>query len=190
MKKIIMLCLLFTGCASTPATQFYLLEALNQPQPIINNNEAKLLIGVGPLTLPSVLERKQIVTRSNNAVQLSEFNQWAEPLNNNILSVLVKNLAAFQPNALIKAFPWAAYGEVNYRVIIDISRFDAELGKTCQLEAGWAIMREKDHRIIKNGQVKLSEPLHDMNYSSLVGAMNQLLNQFSQQVSLALKTVL
>ena len=188
MKKLMILCLLLTACASTPPTQFYLLEALNSPQARINNDN-KLLIGIGPLTLPSVLERRQLVTRNNNAIQLSEFNQWAEPLSDNILAVLVKNLAAFQPNALIKAFPWAAYGEVNYRVIIDISRFDAELGKVCQLEVSWAIMREKDHHIIKTGQTKLSEPLHDMNYSSVVVAMNKLLNQFSQQVALALQNL-
>lgn len=190
MKKLLSIIVmsLFTACAGTPPTHFYVLEALNQPAPNVSGSQ-KHLIGIGPLTLPNLLERKQIVTRNNNAIQLSEFQQWAEPLKDNILAVLTKNIAAKQPTALVKAFPWAAYGEVNYRVIIDISRFDSELGKSAQLEASWAIMQEKDHSIIKSGQTHLTKSLPDANYASVILAMNQLLAEFSEQVSLALSGI-
>lgn len=188
MKKLLSLCLLLTACGTTPPSNFYVLEALSQPPAMVSSSN-KLLIGIGPLTLPSLLERKQIVTRANNAIQLSEFNQWAEPLKDNILTVLTKNITAHRPNALIKAFPWAAYGEMNYRIIIDIQRFDSELGKASYLEASWAIMQEKDHQIIKSGQTQLSKPLPDASYASVVSAMNQLLSEFSQQLVLALNSI-
>ncbi len=183
---VVLLGLLWTACAVTPSPNFYVLEALSQPS-VSTTVGKKPLIGIGPLNLPSLLERKQIVTRKeNNTIQIAEFDQWAAPLKDNILAVLSKNIAAQQPNMVVKAYPWAVYGEMDYRVIIDISRFDGQLGQTAYLEASWSIMKEKDHSIIRNGQTKLTQVLNDSNYESVVRALNKLLNEFSQQLSQAL----
>ncbi len=183
---VVLLGLLLTACAVTPSPNFYVLEALSQPS-VSTTVGKKPLIGIGPLNLPSLLERKQIVTRKeNNTIQIAEFDQWAAPLKDNILAVLSKNIAAQQPNMVVKAYPWAVYGEMDYRVIIDISRFDGQLGQTAYLEASWSIMKEKDHSIIRNGQTKLTQVLNDSNYESVVRALNKLLNEFSQQLSQAL----
>jgi uncharacterized protein len=177
---------LLIACASTPPTNFYVLEAISQPS-VSPSSAKKMLIGIGPLTLPTLLERRQIVTRkANNSIELAEFHQWAAPLRDSILAVLSQNLAVQQPNALVKAYPWAAYGEMDYRVIIDISRFDSELGKSATLQASWAIMTEKNHTIIHSGQTRLEQPLDSNYYESVVAALNQLLNKFSQQLALAL----
>lgn len=189
MKKLLGLCIasLLTACASTPPTNFYVLEALSQSSASVVNTK-KPLIGIGPLTLPALLERRQIVTRKdNNTIQIAEFHQWAAPLRDNILAVLSKNIAAQQPNAIVKSYPWNVYGEMDYRVIIDISRFDSQLGKSATLEASWAIMAEKNHTILHNGQTKIQQPLNDANYESVVLALNKLLNELSQQLAVALR---
>jgi uncharacterized lipoprotein YmbA len=165
-----------------------MLEALNQPIITSSTSVKKRLIGLGPLSLPTLVDRKQMVTRDeNNAIQMAEFHQWAAPLNDNVLSVLRKNVAALQPNAIVRAYPWSVYGEMDYRVIIDISRFDSQLGKSANFEANWAIMEEKNHVIISNGQINIQQPLHDTNYASVVQAQNKLLSEFSQQLSAALQ---
>jgi uncharacterized lipoprotein YmbA len=180
--------LLLTACAPTPPTNFYMLEALNQPVGISSTVAKKRLIGLGPLSLPALVDRKQIVTRDeNNTIQMAEFHQWAAPLNDNVLSVLRKNVAALQPNVIVRAYPWSVYGEMDYRVIIDISRFDSQLGKSANLEANWAIMEEKNHTIISNGQTNLQQALNDANYSTVVQAQNKLLSEFSRQLSAALQ---
>lgn len=182
---------LLTACAATPPTNFYLLEARNTTT--VTPNLAitkKMLIGIGPLSLPALVNRKQIVTRQeNNSIEMAEFHQWAEPLTDNVLSVLSKNITAQHPNAIIKAYPWSAYGNMDYHIIIDITRFDSQLGKTANFEASWAIMNEKDHSIIHNGQTNLQQSLHDASYQSVVLALNKLLNDFSEQLSLALHQV-
>ena len=146
-----------------------------------------MLIGIGPLTLPALLDRKGIVTRAeNNSVQIAEFDQWAAPLKDNVIAVLSKNVATLQPNAIVRAYPWSVYGNVDYRVIIDISRFDTQLGKSANLEASWAIMEEKNHTIVSNGQTKIQQPLNDASYNSAAQALSKLLSELSQQISLAL----
>lgn len=187
-----MLCLsvLLTACASTP-TRFYTLESLNRPTAATTTASAKkLLIGIGPLTLPALLDRKGIVTRAeNNSVQIAEFDQWAAPLKDNVIAVISKNVAILQPDAIVRSYPWGVYGNVDYRVIIDMTRFDTQLGKSADLEASWAIMEEKNHTIIGNGQTKLQQPLTDASYNSAAQALSKLLSEFSQQLSRALVQV-
>ncbi|MSP27113.1 MAG: membrane integrity-associated transporter subunit PqiC [Methylococcales bacterium] len=184
-----MLCagLLLTACAETPAPSFYLLESHNLPVIATTTVEKKQRIGLGPLTLPAVLDRQQIVTRTeNHGIQLAEFHQWAAPLKGNVIDVLSKNLEAQQANSIVRGYPWSAYGDMDYRIIIDISRFDSQLGKSANLEANWAIMEEKKHTIVSNGRTNLTQVLNDMSYQSAVLAQEKLLNLFSQQLSLEL----
>jgi len=189
LNRFILLCVsaLLSACASTP-TNFYTLESQSRPPAVTTIASAKkLLIGIGPLTLPAMLDRKGIVTRAeNNSVQIAEFDQWAAPLQNNVIAVLSKNVATLQPNAIVRAYPWSVYGNVDYRVIIDITRFDMQLGKSANLEASWAIMEEKNHTIISNGQTKLQQPLNDASYNSAAQGLSKLLSELSQQLSLAL----
>ncbi len=192
LNRFILLCVsaLLSACASTP-TNFYTLESQSRPPAVTTTASAKkLLIGIGPLTLPALLDRKGIVTRAeNNSVQIAEFDQWAAPLQNNVIAVLSKNVATLQPNAIVRAYPWSVYGNVDYRVIIDITRFDTQLGKSANLEASWAIMEEKNHTIISNGQTKLQQPLNDASYNSAAQGLSKLLSELSQQLSLALVQV-
>ena len=192
LNRFIMLCVsaLLSACASTP-TNFYTLESQSRPPVVTTTASAKKpLIGIGPLSLPALLDRKGIVTRAeNNSVQIAEFDQWAAPLKDNVIAVLSKNVATLQPNAIVRAYPWSVYGNVDYRVIIDISRFDTQLGKSVNLEASWAIMEEKNHTIVSNGQAKLQQPLNDASYNSAAQGLSKLLSELSQQLSLALVQV-
>jgi uncharacterized lipoprotein YmbA len=189
LNRLIMLYIsaLLCACASTP-TNFYTLESQSRP-PVATTatSPKKPLIGIGPLSLPALLDRKGIVTRTeNNNVRIAEFNQWAAPLKDNVLAVLSKNVATLQPNAIVRAYPWSVYGNVDYRVIVDISRFDTQLGKSANLEASWAIMEEKNHTIVSNGQAKIEQRLNDASYNSAAQALSKLLSEFSQQLSLSL----
>ena len=188
--RFIMLCVsgLLTACAATPPAHFYTLEAQSPPPAATTETNAKKpLIGIGPLSLPALLDRRQIVTRAeDNSLQMAEFELWAAPLKDNVIAVLSKNVAALQPNAMVKAYPWSAYGNADYRVIIDINRLDTQLGKSANLEATWAIMMEKNHTLVGNGQAKIAQPLNDASYAGAAQALSKLLARLSQQLSSAL----
>lgn len=192
--RFILLCVsgLLSACASSPPTNFYTLESQSRPPATATSAIAKKpLIGIGPLSLPALLDRKQIVTRTeDNSIQLAEFDQWAAPLKDNVIAVLSENISILQPNAIVRAYPWSIYGNVDYRVIIDITRFDTQLGKWVNLEASWVIMEETTLAIISNGQVKLQSPLNDASYNTVVQELSKLLGEFSQQISLSLVQVL
>lgn len=178
---------LITGCASSPPPHFYVLEAQKLPNTVVATSPNKKVIGIGPISIPALLDRKQIVTRSDQStVEISEFHQWAEPLRDNIASVVTQNLASLQPHNVIRGYPWSAYGSVNHRVIIDIDRFDTQPGKHAILEARWLIMEEKGHIVFENHYSKIEHQLNDATYPSAVKGLNGVLYEFSQQISQAL----
>lgn len=182
--------LLVTACTATPSTHFYILESTGQSPAPVSDPAKQRLIGIGPVTLPSLLERKQIVTRTgNNSIQQAEFHQWAAPLKDNLVQVLTQNLAAQQPNAIFRAYPWSAFGTVNYHVIIDITRFDTTPKQSANLEATWAIMNDQTHALISNGHSRIERPLTDASYTGAVDALGKTLGEFSRQLSVALQQV-
>ncbi|MCX7098652.1 MAG: PqiC family protein [Methylococcales bacterium] len=188
-----MLCVsaaLLTACASTPETHYYTLEAVSSAPISQTATVKKPLVGIGPLNLPALLDRQQIVTRAqNNSLQMAEFDQWAAPLQDNAIAVVSKNVSALLPNAIVRAYPWSVYGNVDYRVIVDITRFDSQLGKSAILEASWAIMAEKNHTVISNGQTAIKQPLTDTSYFSATQALSKLLAGLSRQLALAVVEV-
>lgn len=178
---------LLSACISTSPTQFYVLEPLSEPPSSSTATEKKRQIGIGPVSIPPLLERKQIVTRlPDNSVKIAEFHQWASPLKDNVTQVLTHNLAVLQTGDLIRAYPWSAYGAADYRIIIDIIRFDTRQEQTVNLEANWAIMNEKNHILISNGHTKIEHPLDDPSYPAAVKALNKVLSEFSRELSQAL----
>jgi len=190
LNRLILFCGIgmLTACASTPPTHFYTLEAQSRHPVVTNSTTAKkMLIGIGPLSLPALLDRRQIVNRTeNNTIEMADFDQWAAPLKDNVIAVLSKNIATLQPNMMVRSYPWSVYGNMDYRVIIDITRFDTQRGKSVNLEANWAIMEEKNHTVVSTGQTKIEQRLNNENYNSVAQGLSKLLSDFSQQIALAL----
>ncbi len=179
-----------SACMSTPPPQFYVLESLSEPSPSLTATEKKRQIGIGPISIPALLERKQIVTRlPNNSIKVAEFHQWASPLKDNVAEVLTHNLATLQPNGLIRTYPWSVYGAVDYRVIIDIVRFDSHPDQSVNFEATWAIMDEKNHTLLSNGRSKIEHPMDDSSYPSTVKALSKILSEFSRELAVALGNI-
>lgn len=182
-----MLGLLLTACANAPSVRFYVLEPLSQTAPSTIASARQRTIGIGPVSVPALLERKQIVTRhSGNAVQIAEFQQWASPLQDNLLLALTRNLSTLQPGNIVRPYPWSVHGTVDLQVIVDIIRFDTTPGESANLEANWTIKNETTRNILKNGHSVIKHSLSDSSYPGTVRALSKILGEFSQELSQAL----
>lgn len=188
MKKIFLFCLfLLQGCANAPVTQFYSLEALTPPQTISAKNEKQPLVGISQISLPSALERKQLVSRDlTGQLQLHEQHQWAALLKQNMTEVVAKNLSFQQPHVWFKAHPWSLLGKVDYRLVIDVTRLDIVLGKTIYFSVDWTFLNEKNHAILQHDTIVLTVPLADENVATAVSGLNILLSQLCEKLALNL----
>lgn len=188
MKKIVLFYVfLLQGCANAPVTQFYSLEAITVPQIISKTTENQLLIGISQISLPSALERKQLVTRDKQGqLQLHEQHQWAALLKQNMTEVMAKNLAFQQPHVWFKAYPWSLLGKVDYRLVIDVTRLDIVLGNKIDFSADWTLLNEKNHAILQHNTINLTLPLADENVATAISGLNLLLTQLSEKLALNL----
>jgi len=179
---------LLSACAQTPTPHFYQLVALSPATPAVPTTAKPLSIGVGPVTLPSLSDREEMVTLgAGNTVDIAPFQRWAAPLKANIVQVLQQNMARQLPNDLLRSYPWSAFGDVDQHIVIEIIRFDALLGNTVTLEANWAVMDDATRQLLKSGHTLISLALPDASYAAAALAFSQALQRMGTELATAIK---
>jgi len=172
------------GCASTPS-RFYTLSAAGATA----KNSSDLSVAVGPVSIPAVVDRPQIVVSIGpNQVRLEEFNRWAQPLQNNITRVIAENLMAQLGTPRVTVFPELTSTDANYRAIIDIQRFDSMPGEAATLEALWVVRRMKDGEA-ERGRTTVRQSVTEKDYAALAAAHSQAVARLSQEIADALRSL-
>ena len=81
------------GCTTVQPPVYYLLEPAAQTGDRDGTGQACMIVGMRQVEVPSYLDRRQImISTGRNELAVSEFNQWAEPLKENITRVIAQNL--------------------------------------------------------------------------------------------------
>jgi len=95
---------------------------------------------LGPVRVAAYLDRPQMVTQgSGSEVKLSEFERWAEPLMDNIRTVLANDLSVLVPTDRISFYPARLPPDMDLRIAVEVLRFDGSLGGDAVLEARWTL---------------------------------------------------
>ncbi|MBN2299441.1 MAG: membrane integrity-associated transporter subunit PqiC, partial [Deltaproteobacteria bacterium] len=156
------LTIFLAGCAGTPPSRFYLLSPLHSS----GHMQAQLTepgcisLGIGPVELPQYLNRPQIITRiSENELDLADFDKWAEPLDENISRVLVENLIGLLDPDSFAIHPWKGSMHIDYRIALEIIRFDGSLSSSASLVARWSIFDHEGRNLLITKRVAYSEPV-------------------------------
>ena len=178
------------GCAGSAPSRFYVLTAVStsEPQQPLLGDLREVAIGVGPVELPSYLDRPQMATRAGPyELHFAEFHQWAEPLANNVTRVLSENLSHLLATDRIAIYPWPRSTSVAYQVIVRMSHFEGTLGEQSRLRAQWHIIdvEAQQERMRRTSQFQPAVEAAD--YPSLAAALSQGLGALSQDIAAALR---
>ena len=180
--------LLLTGCGgSSPRVEFYTLNPLTDMRGAQANTpptDQKLSIGVGPVEIPQILDRPQIVTRSGpNKLNIDEFNRWAGRLNENFTRVLAENISLLLGTDQVAAYPWQADFKPRYRIALKINYFEGQWGKDVLLEAIWSVTGQQSRPAHSMRKSVINEPLSaEPDYEALVAAHSQAIAQLSREI--------
>jgi uncharacterized lipoprotein YmbA len=174
------------GCGSSPAVRYYTLNAVEAPAATAGPAKAALTVTVGPVSVPEVVDRAQIVLRVDaNRVELSEFDRWAEALKLAIPRVVAASLAQQIAEARVFVFSPSA-PPADFRVLIDVERFESEPAKAVTVEASWSILpRAKGEP--KSGRSVVREPVATAGYDALVAAHSRALARISADIAGAIR---
>jgi uncharacterized lipoprotein YmbA len=172
------LALLASGCSSPPV-KWYTLSANASPASMTST----LTVVVGPVAIPSVIDRPQIVvTSSANQVTVDEYSRWASPVQDNIARVVAENLVALLGTPRITLFKSQLGAEAEYRVQIEVRNFESVPGKYALLDAVWTVRRVKDGEI-KTGRTDLRESVDGDGFEPLAAAHSRGLAKMSQEIA-------
>ena len=176
----------FTACATTEPSRFYLLNSLADTTQEVRafSGDARMTIGIGPVRFPAYLDRQQIVTRiSDNELHLAGFDEWAEPLKENFVRVLVENLESLLPSDRFTVFPFRGVETPDWQVEMTVLRLDGSLGGQAVLLARWSIFDREDQALLLTKKSSLEEPTPGPGYEALVTAQSRLLKSLSREIA-------
>jgi uncharacterized lipoprotein YmbA len=173
------------GCARSPGVTFYTLTALAPESPAPTTDPPA--VAVGPVTLPELVDRPQLVIRvAANRVDMLETHRWAESLKSEIPRVLAENLARLLRPARVSAYQQNESKEAEYRVLVDIQRFETTPGEGVTVEALWSVRRAAVGAPPRKGRSLVREPAQGGGYDALTAAHSRALAAISGDIARAL----
>lgn len=180
------LILLGLGCGSSAPTRFYVLSPLEDGATTVGRQN--IGIGVGPVELPSYLDRPQFVTRSGqNQVTLHDFDHWAEPLDANVAEVLAHNMSILLPVARVRVYPWDPGVELDYQVILELSQFEIHEDNQARLVAWWSVLNGTTGEALMSRKTTYGEPVQGNNaVTDQIAALNRTLDALSRDMAATL----
>lgn len=179
--------LTMAGCAPTPPPTYFQLEEPANVQ--LSGIERGIAVGVGPLNLPAYLDRPHIVTRATeHRLELSDFNRWAEPLKDSMLRVIAVNLSNELETTRVFALPRRIpVVPIEFKVEINVARFDGRLGGEVVLVARWILLGKEDQLISTKVSI-IREQSVGSDYDALIKAQNKTLQKLSNEIAEAILT--
>ena len=177
--------LLLTGCSSSPRVEFYTLNPLSGMEGQVNTakSDQNLSIGVGPVEIPEILDRPQIVTRSGpNKLQIDEFHRCAGRLDENFARVLAENISLLLGTDQVVVYPWQADFKPRYRIALEVRYFEGQWGEDVLLEVLWTLASRESQETLTARKSVIKEPLSATTFEELVAAQSRAIAQLSREI--------
>jgi uncharacterized lipoprotein YmbA len=186
----LVLVLFVAGCVGSPPTKLYTLSAVSPSASEIQPPQSTpAVVALGPVTLPDYIDRPQIVTRENAyQIELAAYEQWAAPLYDMLPRVLVEDVALRLPSDRVVSFPQVSDASFDYRIAVDVSRFDVDATGQATLAARWQLYAQSTPRALLVADDVLQRRTEGEGYSSYVASLSGVLADLSERIAQALNS--
>lgn len=175
---------LVAGCGTTPDSTFY---TLNAEAGAGSAQKSAVSVVVGPVTVPEAVDRPELVIRTTgNRVKIEEFHRWVEPLKAEIPRVVAAQLGHDLDTPNTGASSDVALTDPDFRVLIDIQRFESQLGGDATVDALWTVRGRGEKRV--TGRTLARETAAGT-YESLVAAHRRALATVSRAIADAIQSL-
>jgi len=176
------------GCfTKSPPARYYTLSPMQLPE-TRPDFTPRFTVMVGPVIVPDSLKRPQIATRTNgNQVDFSEFHKWAGLLKDDVKRILAEDLGILLSGEGATVSTDELLIEPDYRVVLNINRFDGTPGETAWLNAVWTLKDQKNQKTVAVTQSLFTEKVSGPGYADLVNAQSRTLASLSREIAAEIK---
>ncbi len=190
----ILLCLSLAGCigGTSAPTQFYMLDPVSPTalDPARASTSSTVRVSLEPVEVPEYLNRPHIVTHLDRAeYQFDEFNQWMEPLGDNLTRVITENLSEMLAADGIDILCMSRPVETDYTVAVQILRMDGKRGQDMVLVARWSLFDQADNSLSLTKRSIIQETVSDDTYQGLVLLQNRMIESLSREIADGIKPI-
>lgn len=158
--------------------------------PVRRITGASPAIAISRPSLPSYLDRQQLVSRSGDGqVQMNSYHLWAEPLDSAISRITATNLGRLANSLNIQ--PVESFVTLDYQWLLEIrvARFEPDESNQLILDCTWKLQpvsgRVADTRAFRT-RVPISPAEAPKDLSGRTAAMNEALARLAREIARAL----
>ena len=171
-----------TGCSTEPA-RFYSLASTATADGTPATPSAVM---VGPVTIPASVDQPEFVVQvAPNRVEVNEFNRWVSPLGDGIARAVAADLVVLLGTPEVASAQLANFTP-DYRVTIDVQRFESVQGQAATLEAVWTV-RKTAGGATRSGRTVAREPVQGQGFDALAAAHSQAIAKMSGDIAAAIR---
>ena len=174
--------LLLAGCGGAK-DQYFRLSASGPA----TTRSAGLAVGIGPVVLPSYVDRAELVFQSGpNQFEIPAKARWAGALPDNFAQVLATDVGRHVNSGNVVANPAPGDTRFRYRVSVTVRQFHAVSGQGAILEAAWRVESADTRQVLHNGNASYHSAINGDGYAPVVAAESDLVDQLAASISRSL----
>lgn len=189
-----LVCLLFgsillalVGCSPTSAPVSYYSLSSAEPPVQAGGKHTQLAVQVGPVTLPDVLKKSQLVFGSSGgSFQLSDQHRWSGELDRDIARAIGEQLAIRLGTEQIALFPAGLHLDLTHQVVLDVVAMEGVLGKEATLVARWSVVDPKTKTARFTRRSTVSQQPADSSHGAWVAAQRRNIAKLSEEIATAI----
>lgn len=140
--------------------------------------------GFGPVTVPDYLSSQQFLRRSEASVEYVPDAYWAEPVDKGLARALHHRLGSRLGSARTALFPWYDTVRVDWKVAVDVLRFEGGPGGGASLVARWSVARAADSEIVSAAETTVDEE-GGADVAEVVAALGRCLDRLADEIAAA-----
>lgn len=183
--------LVFNGCVNLeptpdPTRNFKLSSMAIGTQPPIPS----LALVIQPVSVPDYLKRSNIVLRkAQGELTFSEFDRWAEPVENGIARVIAENLTSLLNTRFIRTSDQPGGRDTELKLHLTIVDFSTDSNGNAIFTAESKLTSNDGKGILAASRARLKVPgsPEPVDMADNVGALSTVLKQYSEQLAAQLR---
>ena len=182
MISIALIAAIAAGCSTAPS-RFY---SLTSTATADGTPPTSAAVMVGPVTIPAAVDQPEFVVQvAPNQVKVDEFNRWVSPLNDSIAHAVAGDLVVLLGTPEVANSQLANFVP-DYRVTIDVQRFESIQGQAAVVEAVWTVRKTVGGEV-RSGRTVAREPVQGQGFDALAAAHSQAITRMSGDIAAAIR---
>jgi uncharacterized protein len=183
------------GCSSSPPPQLYLLSSQARPPQTATPQQSidrptRISARPDPVSaaidvfVPEYLDSNKIIVRTDaNQVKALDDAQWAENLSVTAARTLAADLSTLLPADDIVPMPSKIDRPVDYRISVDLSKFESDIYGTANIVGRWVIADTRNSQERASARFAFSAPTDTQSNQSIAASMSNNLLAVSMQIA-------